>query len=113
MRVRSLMIAASVSAAVLMAPMGLDAQGNANLPQEARLELLDVGAPDRVGTLLVEIRRIEATDVVRLERRRCEHQRAATDRCGRRRARVSVLVRARAAVAALRAAVRPFGTSGY
>ena len=39
----------------------------------ARLELLDVGAADRVGALLVELRRVEPAHVVRLEDRRVEH----------------------------------------
>jgi hypothetical protein len=38
-----------------------------------RLELLDVGAADRVGALLVELGRIEAPDVVGLEDLWVEH----------------------------------------
>ena len=53
MRVRSLMIAASVCAAVLMAPMGLDAQGNANLPPQARAEAT---GPDRFDTMPTALR---------------------------------------------------------
>ena len=39
----------------------------------ARLELLDVGAADRIGAGLVELLRIERADVVCLERGRVEH----------------------------------------
>ena len=39
----------------------------------ARLELLDVRAPDRVRALLVELGRMEPADVVRLEDLRVEH----------------------------------------
>jgi hypothetical protein len=39
----------------------------------ARLELLDVGPPDRVRARLVELRRIDAAHVVRLEHLRIEH----------------------------------------
>ena len=38
-----------------------------------RLEVLDVGAPDRVRALLVELVRIDAADVVGLEHLRVEH----------------------------------------
>ncbi len=44
----------------------------------ARLELLDVRAPDRVGALLVELGRIEPAHVVRLEGSRVEHYRVKT-----------------------------------
>ena len=39
----------------------------------ARLELLDEGAADRIGAGLVELLRIERSDVVCLERGRVEH----------------------------------------
>ena len=39
----------------------------------ARLELLDVGAADRVGALLVELGRVDAAHVVRLEDLGIEH----------------------------------------
>ena len=39
----------------------------------ARLELLDVGAPDRVGALLVELRGVQPAHVVRLEDLGVEH----------------------------------------
>ena len=38
-----------------------------------RLELLDVGAANRVAALLVELRRVDAADVVGLEDLRIEH----------------------------------------
>ena len=38
-----------------------------------RLELLDVGPPDPVGAVLVELRRVDPADVVRLEDLRVEH----------------------------------------
>jgi hypothetical protein len=41
-------------------------------------ELLDVGAPDRVGAGLVEVVRIDPADVVRLEDLRVEHDPDAT-----------------------------------
>ena len=40
----------------------------------SRLELLDVGAPDRVRAVLVELVRIDAAHVVRLEDLRVEHR---------------------------------------
>src|SRR6185295_8569627 len=39
----------------------------------ARLEVLDVGPPDRIRTLLVELGPVEAADVVGLEDLRLEH----------------------------------------
>ena len=39
-----------------------------------RLELLDEGAADRVGALLVDLRGIDATDVIRLEDLGIEHR---------------------------------------
>ena len=42
-----------------------------------RLELLDVGAADRVAALLVELRRVDAAHVVGLENLRIEHARDA------------------------------------
>ena len=41
---------------------------------DSRLEVLDVGAADRVRALLVELVRIDAADVVRLEGLRIEHE---------------------------------------
>ena len=46
------------------------------------LELLDVGAADRVGALLVELRRVDAADVVRLEDLRVDHCRNLTAAIG-------------------------------
>ena len=42
-----------------------------------RLELLDVGAPDRARAVLVDLVRIDPADVVRLEDLRIEHRRDA------------------------------------
>ena len=47
-----------------------------------RLELLDVGAADRVGALLVELGGVEPAHVVRLEDLRVEHALDSTDRRG-------------------------------
>ena len=58
-------------------------RGDAHVPPDRdllRLELLDVGATDRVATLLVQLRRVDPTDVVRLEDFRVEHHRDAKRR---------------------------------
>src|SRR4029453_12992432 len=51
-----------------------------------RLELLDVRPPDRVAALLVQLARIEAANVVRLEDLRIEHGRMLREPFSRSRA---------------------------
>ena len=46
----------------------------------SRLELLDVGAPDRAGAVLVELGRVDPADVVRLEDLGIEHREDANGR---------------------------------
>jgi hypothetical protein len=50
--------------------------GEPHVPSDrdpARLEVLDVRAPDPVGAVLVELGRVDSADVVRLEDTRVEH----------------------------------------